>query len=39
MPCLLVEDHFEHKQLKNGKCKVGWTLRFLNDMELCACLV
>ena len=39
MSCLLVEDHFEHKHLKNGKCKVGWTLRFLNDMELCACLV
>ena len=39
MPCWLVEGHFEHKHLKNGKCKVDWTLRFLNDLELCACLV
>ena len=39
MPCLLVEGHFEHKSLKKSKCKVDWTLRFLNDLELCAFLV
>ena len=39
MPCWLVEVHFEHKHLKNGKCKVDWTLRFSNDLELCACFV
>ena len=39
MPCLRVEGHFEHKQLKKSKCKVDWALRFLNDLELCACLV
>ena len=26
MPCCLVEDHFEYKHLKKGKCKVDWTL-------------
>ena len=39
MPCWLVEDHFEHKHLKKGKCKLDWTIRFLNDLELCACMV
>ena len=39
MPCWLVEGHFEHKHLKKGKYKVNWTHRFLNDLELCACLV
>ena len=39
MPCWLVEGHFERKHLKNGKYKVDWILRFLNDLELCACLV
>ena len=38
MSCWKVEGHLEHKHLKKGKCKVDWTLRFLNDMELCACL-
>ena len=39
MACWFVEGHFEHKHLKNGKSKVDWTLRSLNDLELCACLV
>ena len=39
MPCWLVKGHFEHKHLKKGNSKVDWTLRFLNDLELCACLV
>ena len=38
MPYWLVEGHFEQKHLKKGKCKVDWTLRFLNDLELYACL-
>ena len=36
MPWLLIEGHFEHKHLKKGNSKVDWTLRFLNDLELCA---
>ena len=39
MPCWLVEGHFKHKHLKKDKCKVDWTLRFLNDLKLCAYLV
>ena len=39
MPWLLVEGHCEHKHLKNGKCKLDWKQSFLNDLELCACLV
>ena len=39
MPWLLIEGHFEHKHMKKGNSKVDWTLRFLNDLELCACLV
>ena len=34
MPCLLVEGHFEHRHLKNGKCKEDWTLSFFNDLGL-----
>ena len=39
MPYWLVEGHFEHKHLKKGKCKVDWTHRLLNDLDLFACLV
>ena len=35
----LLVGHFEHKGVKKGKCKVDWTLKFFNDLELCACLV
>ena len=31
--------HFEHKHLKKSNSKMDLTLMFVNDLELCACLV
>ena len=39
MPCWLVEGHFEHNYSKMPSVKRNRTLRFLNDLELCTCLV
>ena len=39
MSCWLVKGHFERKHLKKGNSKVDGTLSFLNDLELCACLI
>ena len=34
-----VEGHFEHNYSKMPSVKRNRTLRFLNDLELCTCLV
>ena len=39
MPCWLVEGPFEHNYSKMPSVKRNMTLRFLNDLELCTCLV
>ena len=39
MPCWLVEGHFEHNNSKRPSVKRTKTLGFLNDLELCTCLV
>ena len=39
MSCWLVEGHFEHNYSKMPSVKKNRTLRFLNDLELCTCLV